>query len=263
MFHLLKPKTINEKKVRVGPYSERDNEHSDGGYVCSQMMIDKCSCLFTFGVGGETRYEFDFAKRFKKPVYMFDPFVDRPAKEDPEIYFYKVGLGLAGTNVNNIPAKEVVQLYKELGIKGDVLLKIDTEGSEYDYFAKTDIAEIAKYCTGIILEIHWLDGPEWRQKAEVIINRLNEYFVLTHVHGNNWGEVFKYEQKIHDSKSVIYTIPRVWEVTFENKRFVNYIAPDTQNYPIEKLDCRNRANPGDKDLDLSFLHDFKEPQQST
>ena len=252
MFHLLKPQDIGEKKVRIGPSTP--GACNDGGYVCPQFMLDNSTCLFNYGVGNETRYEYEYAEKYKRPVFMFDPNVDHPSKVGEYINFKKEGLGT--DVVNNIQCKEFVQHYNELGIKGEVLLKIDMEGAEYDYFAKTDIVEIAKRCTGIIIEIHWLDDLPHRNKAEIMLKRLREYFVLCHVHANNWGKTFDFIQKASGSKFVGYTIPRVWELTFANKRFVNKISPDTQPYPIPGLDMPNNANPGELDCDMSFLNDF-------
>lgn len=255
MFHLLKPQDIGEKKIRVGPSVGGPHNHCDGGYVCPELMVTKSSCLVTYGVGGETRYEQDYVTRFKKPVYMFDPFVDYPARQELEIYFQKVGLGLNHEPVNNIPSRDFIEHYKELNLSGDVLLKIDTEGAEYDYFLNANIGEMASKTTGIILELHHLDSPEYREKAERFLHRLREYYVLTHIHANNWGSTFDYIDKSKPgSKFVGYVVPRVVELTFTNKRFVHKITPDTQKYPIPGLDLPNNANIPDCDLD--FLNDF-------
>lgn len=250
MFHLLKPQDIGDKKIRLGPPGL--GQHGDGGYVCPLFMLEKSTCLVTYGVGGDTRYEHDYTKKYNKQAYLFDPNVDHPDKDGEFVNFKKEGLGQG--MVNNRPCKEFVEHYNELGLKGDVLLKIDTEGAEYDYFNTADISEIAKRCTGIILEIHWLDDIPHRNKAEIMLNRLKEYFVLCHTHANNWGNTFDYIQKASGSKFIGYTIPRVFELTFANKRYVNSITPDLQQYPIIGLDMQNNVN--DPDCDLSFLNDF-------
>jgi len=255
MFHLLKPQDIGQKKIRIGPSVGGPHNHCDGGYVSSEQMVTKSSCLFTYGVGGETRYEQDYATRFKKPVYMFDPFVDYPAKQELDINFWKVGLGLNHAPVNGIPSKDFLEHYKELNIQRDVLLKIDIEGGEYDYFLNADIGEIARRTTGIILEVHQFESEEFREKAARFIERLREYYVLIHVHANNWGSTFDYiDRSKPGSKFIGYVIPRVMELTFVNKRQVHKIVPDTQKYPIDGLDLPNNANIPDCDLD--FLNDF-------
>jgi hypothetical protein len=255
MIHLLKPQDIGCEKIRLGPNVGGPHNHCDGGYVCSDFMITKSTCLVTYGVGGDTRYEQDYAVKFKKPVYMFDPFVDHPAKQEPNISFEKVGLGFNNALVNDIPSKDFTNHYKELNLNGDVLLKIDIEGGEYDYFSNANISEIASRTTGIILELHNLAEPEFRDKAALFLEKLREYYVITHIHANNWGSTFDYiDRSKPGSKFVGYVIPRVVELTFANKRFIHKIVPDTQKYPIEGLDFPNNANIPDCDLD--FLNDF-------
>jgi hypothetical protein len=132
--------------------------------------------------------------------------------------------------------------YNQLKLEGDVFLKIDTEGAEYDYVINEDIDDLASFTVGIILEVHWIDQPQNQSKFIEMMEKLNKHFVLTHVHGNNWGGEFTYEG---------HTLPKVPEFTFVNRKYVSEYQPDTQDYPIEGLDFPN--NPNIPDCDLSFL----------
>ena len=136
------------------------------------------------------------------------------------------------------------------------MLKIDIEGGEFDYFSQTDIAGMSLVTTGLILEVHWLQEKTNQEKFVTMMERLKEFYVLTHVHGNNWGDTFDYIEKVSGSKFTGYIVPRVLELTFANKRFVNYMVPDTQKYPIEGLDLPNNAYPGKVDCNLDFLNDL-------
>lgn len=251
MINLLKPQNIKSPKVRLGPSIPGEHNHGDGGYVTPAVMIEKSVGLVTYGVAGDIRYEVDYATKYKKPAYLFDHTVDHPREPAPGLLFTKEGLGKDLPNCS-----EFLDHYRRLGLKGDVLLKIDIEGGEYDYFNQTDIPNMSLVTTGIILEIHWIDDANNQKKFINMMNKLNEFYVLTHIHGNNWGGTFDYIQRLSDTRFTGITMPKVYELTLTNKRFVNYITPDNQSYPIDGLDLPNNAYPGSKDCSLEFLNDI-------
>lgn len=232
LISLLQPQNIHQPKKRVGPLE-------DGGYVMPVSVLEKCTALFTYGVGGETRYEQEFSETYQKPVFMFDHTVGVPhlSTIDPNVKFVSEGLGFQER------CKDFLVHYRELGITGDVFLKIDIEGGEFDYFLSADLDEIAKVTTGINLEIHWIDNGENREKLILILQRLQKDYVLCHIHANNWATVFPLEGKM---------IPIVMELSFINKRLVTEFEPDCATYPIKGLDWPNRANS--PDLEMTFLH---------
>jgi hypothetical protein len=132
--------------------------------------------------------------------------------------------------------------YDQFKLEGDIFLKIDTEGAEYDYIISEDIDDLASFTIGIILEVHWIDQPQNQPKFVEMMEKLSKHFILTHVHGNNWGGEFIYEG---------CTLPKVPEFTFVNKKYVSKCQPDTQNYPIAELDFPN--NPHLPECNLDFL----------
>lgn len=253
MLHLLKPQNINCPKVRLGPSTPGEGEqfNGDGGYVTPTVNIDKSVALVTYGVDRDIRYELDYNIKYNKPAYLFDHTVEHPREPAPGLLFTKEGLGR-----DKPDCSEFLQHYNRLGLKGDVLLKIDIEGGEYDYFIETDLPGISLVTTGLLLEVHWLDIESNQKKFITIMEKLKEFFVLTHVHGNNWGGTFNYVKKISETKFTDIVVPKVLELTFTNKRFVNYITPDNQTYPIPGLDLRNCAIPGRNDYSLDFLNDY-------
>jgi hypothetical protein len=142
-----------------------------------------------------------------------------------------------GENLNDFSNE-----YKELGIKGPVLLKIDIEGYELDYFTDPRVPSIASTVMGIILEVHSIDRDVNREKFIKIMNILNENFILIHTHGNVWAEDWVYDSM---------KIPQVLELSFINKKYLDRYEPDNQDYPIVGLDFSNR--PEFADCDMSFL----------
>ena len=235
MLKYFKPQNINSKKIRLG--SQRD-----GGYVAPEIILENCSCLFTYGYGGDKTYEDDFIAKYNKPNYIFDHTVQQNSWDIGIQHFIPEGLGInqEGGNV-----KTVRQHYDQFNILGDIFLKIDTEGAEFDYFLNVDIDDLASFTCGIIVEVHWLEQETNQIKFIEMMEKINKHFTLVHIHGNNWGEEFDYEG---------FKVPRVPEFTFVNKRYITECSPDNQDYPIEGIDFPN--NPNAQECDLSFLKEF-------
>lgn len=243
---LLKPQNTFLNKIRLGPLE-------DGGYVMPEFVFENCSALFTYGVGGDSRFEIEFAKKYNKPVYLFDHIMFAPVAgyeehqknerirmtkywEENGCTFVENGLGFEEN------CKDFYQNYQELNINDHIFLKIDIEGGEYDYFLKTTIENFENTVMGISLEVHWINASQFNHKLYEILLKISKYFVLCHVHGNNWGGTFEFEG---------YTIPETLELAFINKKFVEKYEPDNQEYPINGLDVPN--NPEKPDYKLNFL----------
>jgi len=243
---LLTPQNVFLSKKRIGP-------PEDGGYVMLDYVLENCSALFTYGVGGDSRYEIEFAEIYKKPTYLFDHVLFAPVagfeehqKTQQKIMtkywhergctFFSNGLGF-GENCHDF-----YRDYIGTGIGGYVYLKIDIEGGEYDYFIQTDIDNFANSVMAISLEVHWIYDPGLHVKLLEILNKIEKHFILCHLHGNSWGDVWEFEG---------VKLPGTIELSFVNKKFVDKYVPDEQDYPIEGLDISNR--PGTPDFKLDFL----------
>jgi hypothetical protein len=249
LIKLLKPQNIFMTKRRLGAPNE------DGGYVMADYVYENCTALFTYGVGNDTRFEEDFSVKYKKPSYLFDHTpsaaglaLDVPEDELPRYVaelarlksincnFFAEGLG------NQERCKDFHQHYEELNASGHVLLKIDVEGYEFPYFLQTDISKMESRVMGIIVEVHWINIPQNQTDLKEILKRLDPYFILFHVHGNNWGDLWSFKD---------HRIPQTLELSFINRKFVEKYEPDEQDYPIKGLDVANR--PSHPDYELTFL----------
>jgi hypothetical protein len=237
LLELLTPKNVNLKKIRLGP-------KDDGGYVVPEILLKNCSSLFTYGVGHNWGFEDDFAKEYNKPVHMFDHTLGKENWSINNVHFYNEGLGFSEN------CKDVTDHYSELNIEGDIFLKVDVEGAEYDYFLQTDIEKISSFTNGISLEIHWIDNPEKRNQFIEMMHKLSPYFTLCHIHGNNWGNVFYIDN---------FNIPNVLELTFINKKLVTLETEELSTFPIDGLDLPN--NPAKKDIPLDFINYKENPEK--
>ena len=229
----LKPENTFLIKKRIGP-------NEDGGYVVPEIVLEKCEALFTYGVGNDMRYEEEFVSIYNKPAYLFDHTVNPNTQHwnTDKLKFFTQGLGTNKENCN-----EWYEHYNQFNLSGEILLKIDIESGEYEYFKNTDISQLKDKVAGILLEVHWIDNEQNRKDTIDILNKLKENFILCHIHGNNWGDLWEYKG---------YQIPKVLELTFINKKHVSVSKIDSQKYPITGLDLPN--NPNKKDYELDFIN---------
>lgn len=226
LLKFLKPKKTNSTKVRVG-------DLNDGGYVVPGLALEKCESLFTYGVGPTFEFERQFAEKYKKPVHMFDHTLGKDSYSDGLINFYNEGLGFEKN------CKDFEHHYNEIQKNGDVFLKIDIEGGEFDFFEKTDIDFLMSKSNALCLEFHYIEYPQNISKFCEIMKKINNNFTLIHLHGNNNAGVFEYSG---------YFIPTVLEMSFLNKKLINIEYEDTDNYPIAFLDSANTKDRQDYDL---------------
>jgi hypothetical protein len=92
--------------------------------------------------------------------------------------------------------------------------------------------------TGMIIEFHDLDIL-W-EPFEKIMRRAEKEFILTHVHGNNYGSLVPGS-----------SVPMGIEVTFVHRSLLpDDLEPFKGEYPLPGLDFPN--DPGQADIPLRF-----------
>jgi hypothetical protein len=232
------------QKVRLG-------DPCDGGYVVALQMITRSTNCYSYGVGTNISFEKDYADATGNPVYCFDHTIENihiDEKYKFNIVYTKQGLSATKTDVTD----NFLQHYENNNTSGRVLFKADIEGSEYEYILNTDIKKLASITTGLVFEFHYLQSSENQTKFFECVNKLNEYYYLCHVHGNNFANNFVYEE-IQPNTNYIkqYSVPEVIELTFINKDLVTNQVYDNKLYPCSFLDRRNDSLK--QDLDLGFL----------
>lgn len=224
MLKYLKPYKLDSPKRRFG-------EKADGGYVINEIAITGSQCLFTYGVGGTKVFEEDYVKATGNKAYLFDHTTGWPEFDVDNIKFTKEGLGVGDK------CKMFKDHYDEYANGKTVLLKIDVENAEYEYFLNEDMNFLGRVCSGIILELHYIHEPMKRMVGTKILKDLSQNFYLTHIHGNNWAQ----ECIGMDG----FAVPIVLELSFVNKFLVKDLPElDRGDYPTE-LDFPNNANGAD------------------
>jgi hypothetical protein len=117
-----------------------------------------------------------------------------------------------------------------------IFLKIDIEFSEYRIMK--DVFRYSDLVGGMAIEFHELDVV-WEQFSAIMAAAKKD-FVLSHVHGNNYGAFIPGTD-----------IPKALEITFINKAIAkDALTLSSMAYPLEGLDCPN--DPSKEDLPLIF-----------
>jgi hypothetical protein len=237
ILNIITPYRVDSGKVRMG-------NNCDGGYVISSIAIEKSNCLFSYGIGGDYTFDKHYCNQYNKPVYMFDhnPVVGQYIVLYPKMHFKAEGLG-RGKNY-----KTVLKHVQEYNPPTPILLKIDIERSEYDYFERCNIEKLQELVCGMIIEFHDLGKENYRRRFVSILKKINPYFLLNHVHGNNFGGTFTLTT---EHKQIEY-FPRVVELSFINKNIVSKYEKDSERYPISGLDFPNKTNL--EDINLNFIN---------
>jgi hypothetical protein len=180
---LLAPQDIvSHRKCRVGP-------RTDGGYVMFDAL-DGAGPVYSFGIGANVGFDEDFAQRGRS-IFMFDHMIERLPKQHPAFHFMRRGI-----SARDDAAKQTFSLdyfIRELGHAGrrDLILKMDVEGAEWDVLAEAAPADLDRF-QQIVLEVHCLlqlGDPEFRGTVARALRKMNENFLLGHVHANNYGRL--------------------------------------------------------------------------
>jgi hypothetical protein len=228
VINLLVPKTPNVSLKRFG------NEN-DGGYVLADD-IASTDFLFSFGVAENILFE-DHMSRIVDGIDMYDYSVSGPPYQILNSRFYKEKIGKAADE----GFANIKKCFYRSGEKKDYILKIDIEGSEWNFFNHTDIQDLLSF-RQIIVEFHWIDKILDNEHYKIIKNVLSK-INLTHqsvnVHGNNYGDIVQF---------VDLHIPEVLEVTFLRKNSYTFSSYNEKEHNKINAPCDPNA------IDIDFVY---------
>ena len=106
---------------------------NDGGYLVPEDLSEIKYC-FSPGVAATADFEMDCARIYGMPVYMCDPTVDASPLEHPLFHFEKKGIGY-GASAGGLLEPMSQWVYKsKVESNSQLLLQMDIEGAEYDFF---------------------------------------------------------------------------------------------------------------------------------
>jgi hypothetical protein len=217
--HLAPQRVVGRKKIRVG-------DMHDGGYV---MLDDFAGITQAYSLGIADNVSWDLAIAARGiPVEQFDYSVSRSPVRHPRFRFHRAKVSrLSDILVSHAPGQ---------------LLKIDIEGSEWDFFADAPEGSLSVF-NQIVGEFHDFDGyinPDWQQRALRALRNLDETHQLIHLHDNTSTGSFAVEG-VH--------VPALFEFTYVLRSAYKF-EPTDEPFP-GPLDGVNM--PGQEGLSLEPL----------
>jgi hypothetical protein len=208
----------------------------DGGYILFPEAALQADILYTYGIGHSTTFESEYCTLTGNKAIAFDHTVRRLPHAHENIVFVKEGV--AGEKRDKMDS--YMNHYAMYG--GDrPLLKIDIEGWEYEVIDSIP-QDLLQKSPVLLLEVHDLDTR--LDKFIRLMEKVNQDFVLVHIHPNNWGKTFDIEG---------HAFPEVLELSFINKRVSTEIQRTVLDLPLVGLDRKNHSRR--PDIYLNYLYE--------
>ena len=164
----------------------------DGGYVMHDAL--DVSAALSFGVGRDISWDRAVAAR-GVTVHAFDHTVRGLPEGAPGVVFHREGLG---AHPGCLPLAAHIQ---RTCPPGDILLKIDIEGAEWEALIDEDLTR----CSQVILELHGIETAVASELAQTLLESLRVTHAPVHIHANNYDSVFRVDR---------YWFPSTVEVTY-------------------------------------------------
>ena len=212
----------------------RIGSHNDGGYLAINDF-SKNDTLVSLGIGDNIDFERDISNHVGK-ILAFDHTVDLLSSEIDNLTFFKVGVTAKSTT----GFTTLANIVEENSLTGDLILKIDIEGWEWEVLDSLNGLELGRF-KQIIGEFHGFHEIGNFELIERVVNKLAEYFDVTNSHANNWGA-------FHIIQGV--AVPDVVEISWLRKDLSKSIPMNAPNR-VENLNSPN--NPSSLDLGYNFF----------
>eukprot|EP00928_Gymnodinium_smaydae_P078992 TRINITY_DN63024_c0_g1_i1.p1 TRINITY_DN63024_c0_g1~~TRINITY_DN63024_c0_g1_i1.p1 ORF type:complete len:392 (+),score=7.75 TRINITY_DN63024_c0_g1_i1:54-1229(+) len=191
----------------------------DGGYVmCSESSLPSAvRAAFSFGINGRDEWGMDVTRSLGGvPVFEFDCMnsdVPNCTDADCNLYFFKICLKGGGVKGKSLRwfLRRLAPVSHQPQVGGDLLLKVDVEGSEWDALRKARRSDLQRM-RQIVVEFHGLNRVHYHRAFYRALQKvLGAGFVIAHIHGNNFAPMVMFD---HGR----YLLPNALEVTFVNRK---------------------------------------------
>lgn len=210
------PHEVNFNKIRLG-------SKNDGGYIILDTNMDKISALYSYGISNNIDFELAWVSKYNKRAHLYDCTIGNSVMPIPLLNFHSGGI--TGSNKADTLENQII---KNNDGDNQLFLKMNVEGCEWDVLDKIP-SKVLNQFQQIVIEIHWLFNDISRKTN--ILAKLNEFFFLVHVHGNNNGKI-----KVIDE----FTIVEVLELTYIRKDLVSSVEQSSEWFPTE-IDAPNNS----------------------
>lgn len=229
LYDWVRPQTCEGlKKIRI------DNQHGDGGYV----MIDDftgITAALSLGIGDDISWDMEMSERGVE-IYQFDHTVEAPAAvaANPRLHFHRCGIAGRSDPQQRLKTIGDILLDEMASASGDLILKIDIDGYEWDAFALMPDDVLARF-RQICIEIHNpLARPSQRTQRirnMSVLQKLHRMFAPVHLHANNAGPVRHLFGR---------AVPKLLEITYI-RRDAQVFSDCLETYP-GKFDVPNKPD---------------------
>ena len=204
---LLEKLVLKFKAIDGGIELIRLGGNHDGGYLVPDDL-EGIKYSFSPGVSNIANFEHECLER-GIISFLADYSVDTPPLELAGCHFIKKFVG-AYNNEKTMTLEKWVADSLPKDYKGDLILQMDIEGSEYETLLATPHSVLEKFRI-LVVEFHHfhnLDNKEYYNLVNTTIEKVREYFDPVHLHANNY-------EKVTNVNGVL--MPSVIEVTFLRK----------------------------------------------
>ena len=189
----------------------------DGGYLVNKDDVLKTKKLISFGIGEDFSFEKEFVEMSGCSCDSYDETVD-------------LNLNFIQHHIQNVDKNEFVKILSRES--GDVFLKCDIEGNEYQLFE--EIINYSHLFSGMVFEFHDVTKPKNFNELTNLISKIDQK--LIHIHINNY---FYY-------KTPNGPVPDIFELTFTSSKNIKNSFVQIPN----SLDMPN--NPNDEQFEISY-----------
>jgi hypothetical protein len=227
---------INYLKIYNFDNKKRLGINEDGGYIIA-ILNGSYDFYISAGVSTEESFTRDFIELYnmnKSNCAAFDGTINNyPTEYTDKIFFYK-------RNISAFKSNKTSNLNYFTDNYNDIFLKMDIEGSEYEWLNALNESQLNKF-KQIVIEFHGINDDSWNtilsDKIKCFEKLSNTHYPV-HIHGNNNG-------------TLTGKIPDTVEITYIRKNeMICELEFNQQLLPIINLDFPN--NPNKKDYDLNF-----------
>lgn len=238
----LTPYLLKGKNGRI--LTKRKFGKGDGSYVLANnfdFLFKRSISVLSYGIGDDS-LGVSFEQSFSDKelgiggliIHMYDASIEKPPAEIRQGYFFKEHL-----TPDNFKDHVFYLISEEMS--DYCILKMDIEGNEYSWLTDENLKILADTFDQFTLEVHglieetpdnWIIEPAIQdaknnlQKKVDFFKKLNQYFYLFHIHGNN-----------HAPRYVDF--PDSLELTYVNKRICDSIGISQQRCPDLSVDEPN------------------------
>lgn len=238
--------------------------------MCDDLM-QGVSAAYSFGINavsaGNSSADWDrsISRQYDVPVYQFDCYhTERPtcASGGPcKFHFYPECLGLPDNSSrvfrsleDHIQRHTPMKPGEAIPRGGDLLLKVDVEGKEWETFSDARMPDLHRM-RQIVVEFHSISRVEFHSSFLDTMRRIHRAgFVVAHIHGNNYGPMALFGDgrfRLADDVEVTFVNTRAMPASMERscRNTQEKLAQDSKNNPYN-FDLPTFKLPGDDETIL-------------